>query len=134
MTLFNIQTKYLTLKSKYDFSSRSKTWLSDSFKIPIYEATILCTPIYSLQRGLTFLVDVNCSAPTYIPCVRAVCMYHMMHCAILASSKLKSEKNPLVAHFDNSYNLWWCFHYSVVTQEATKGLDIDQPIHISSSQ
>ena len=56
MTLFNIQTKYLTFKSKYDSSSRSKTWFSTSFNIPIYEATFLCIPVYSLQRELTFLV------------------------------------------------------------------------------
>lgn len=86
------------------------------------------------KKGLPFLSHVNCSAPMYIAWVRAVCMYHMTHCMILVSSKLKSEKHPLVAHFDNCYNLRWCFHYSVVTQEATKGLEIDQLIHVSSSQ
>ena len=56
MTLFNIQTKYLTLKSKYDFSSRSKTWLSDSFKIPFMKQPSSVPQSTHFKEGLRFLL------------------------------------------------------------------------------
>lgn len=90
---------YLTFKSKYDFNSTSKTWLSTYFSIPIYETTILYTPIHWLQREFTFLITLIVQL-LYTSTEREQLVY-IIQCAVrfwsAANSRAKN-KTLLVAH------------------------------------
>lgn len=57
----------------------------------------------------------------YIHWTRAAyVLYDVLYFFWLAANFREKKKNPLVAHFDNSYNLRWCFHYSVSHKKPQK--------------